>query len=40
MGMGSVNITVQTGVGDPVAIGKAVSDALNAYNRRTGKMAA
>ena len=39
-GMGSVNITVQTGVGDPVAIGKAVSDALNAYNRRTGKMAA
>lgn len=40
MGMGAINITVQTGVGDPVAIGKAVSDALNAYNRRTGKMAA
>ena len=37
---GGVNITIQTGVGDPVAIGKAVSDALNAYNRRTGKMAA
>jgi hypothetical protein len=35
-----VNITVQTGVGDPVAIGKSVSDALNAYNRRTGIKAA
>ena len=35
-----VNITVQTGVGDPVAIGKAVSEALNAYNRRTGVKAA
>jgi hypothetical protein len=35
-----VNITVQTGVGDPVAIGKSVSDALNAYNRRTGVKAA
>jgi hypothetical protein len=37
---GGLNITVQTGVGDPVAIGKAVSDVLNAYNRRTGNMAA
>lgn len=35
-GMGATSITVNTGVGDPVAIGKAVSDALNAYNRRTG----
>jgi len=35
-----VNITVQTGVGDPVGIGKSVSDALNAYNRRTGIKAA
>jgi hypothetical protein len=34
-GMGST-IVVNTGVGDPVAIGKAVSDVLNAYNRRTG----
>jgi hypothetical protein len=37
---GNVNITVQTGVGDPVAIGKAVSDVLVAYNRRTGIKAA
>jgi hypothetical protein len=37
---GGINITVQTGVGDPVAIGKAVSDVLNAYNRRTGNAAA
>jgi hypothetical protein len=35
-----MNITVQTGVGDPVAIGKAVSDVLVAYNRRTGVKAA
>jgi hypothetical protein len=33
---GAPSITVQTGVGDPVAIGKAVSDVLNAYQRRTG----
>ena len=40
-GMGDgISVTVQTGVGDPVAIGKAVSDVLSAYNRRTGKMAA
>jgi hypothetical protein len=37
---GGINITVQTGVGDPVAIGKAVSDVLNAYKRRTGNAAA
>ena len=37
---GGVHVTVQTGIGDPVAIGKAVSDVLNAYNRRTGNMAA
>lgn len=32
------NITVQTGVGDPVAIGKAVVDALAAYQRRVGAL--
>ena len=31
-----VNITVNTGVGDPVAVGKGVVDALNAYKARTG----
>ena len=31
-----VNITVNAGVGDPVAIGKSVVDALNAYKARTG----
>jgi len=30
------NITVNAGVGDPVAIGKSVVDALNAYKARTG----
>lgn len=35
-GGGGVNITVNTGVGDPVAIGKGVVDALNAYRARTG----
>ena len=34
-----VNITVNTGVGDPVAIGKGVVDALNAYKARTGSLA-
>lgn len=29
-----VNITIQTGVGDPAAIGKAVSQSLDAYGRR------
>ena len=32
----NVNITVNAGVGDPVAIGKSVVDALNAYKARTG----
>jgi hypothetical protein len=37
MGAGTnVNITVNAGVGDPVAIGKGVVDALNAYKARTG----
>ena len=37
MGAGTnVNITVNAGVGDPVAIGKSVVDALNAYKARTG----
>jgi hypothetical protein len=39
MGKGAgtnVNITVNAGVGDPVAIGKSVVDALNAYKARTG----
>lgn len=31
-----VNITIQTGVGDPVAIGREVQRVLNAYGRRTG----
>jgi hypothetical protein len=35
-GGGAVNITVNAGVGDPVAIGKSVVDALNAYRARTG----
>ena len=34
-----VNITVNAGVGDPVAIGKSVVDALNAYKARTGSLA-
>jgi len=33
-----VNITVNAGVGDPVAIGKSVVDALNAYKARTGSL--
>lgn len=32
--MGSVNITIQTGVGDPVAIGKEVKRVMDAYGRR------
>ena len=32
----AVNVTVNAGVGDPVAIGKSVVDALNAYKTRTG----
>lgn len=38
MGGGNINITVQTGVGDPVAIGKSVVDALQAYQRRSGAL--
>lgn len=33
-GSKGVNITVNTGVGDPVAIGKSVRDALDSYDRR------
>jgi hypothetical protein len=33
-GMGGVNITIQTGVGDPVAIGKEVKRVMDAYGRR------
>jgi hypothetical protein len=32
--MGGVNITIQTGVGDPVAIGKEVKRIMDAYERR------
>jgi len=37
-GMGATNITVNTGVGDPVAIGKSVVDALQAYQNRSGPL--
>jgi len=33
---GGVNIHITTGVGDPVAIGREVSNALRAYDRRNG----
>jgi hypothetical protein len=36
---GGINITVNTGVGDPVAIGKSIVDALTAYKSRTGSLA-
>lgn len=35
-GGGSVNVTIQTGVGDPVAIGREVDRVLRAYRRRAG----
>jgi hypothetical protein len=38
MGGGNINVTVNTGVGDPVAIGKSVVDALQAYQRRSGAL--
>jgi len=38
-GGNAVNITVNAGVGDPVAIGKSVVDALTAYKARTGSLA-
>jgi hypothetical protein len=31
-----VNVTVQTGIGDPVLIGRQVVNAINAYERRNG----
>jgi hypothetical protein len=34
--VGVPSITVNTGIGDPVAIGKQVADVLSAYQRRTG----
>jgi hypothetical protein len=33
---GGVNITIQAGVGDPVAIGREVQKVMNAYERRSG----
>ena len=33
-GQGNVAVTVNTGIGDPVAIGRAVSQVLDTYNRR------
>ena len=36
---GGINITVNAGVGDPVAIGKSIVDALTAYKSRTGSLA-
>ena len=36
---GSLNITVNTGIGDPVAIGKSIVEALVAYKSRTGSLA-
>jgi len=36
IGQSGINITIQTGVGDPVAIGREVQKVLNAYGRRTG----
>jgi hypothetical protein len=35
---GDVYITVQAGIGDPVAIGKSVMDVLQAYQRRVGAL--
>jgi hypothetical protein len=35
MGGGGVNITIQTGVGDPVAIGREVRRVMDAYGRRS-----
>jgi hypothetical protein len=37
MGSG-MNITINTGVGDPVAIGKAVVSSLQAYEKRFGNL--
>lgn len=38
-GGGGVNITVQAGVGDPVAIGREVAKVMDAYSRRSGRAA-
>jgi hypothetical protein len=38
-GLGNINVTVNTGVGDPVEIGKSIVDALSAYKSRTGSLA-
>lgn len=38
-GLGNINVTVNTGVGDPVEIGKSIVDALTAYKSRTGSLA-
>lgn len=35
---GDINITVQAGVGDPTAIGRAIVEALQAYQRRVGAL--
>lgn len=35
-GNAGVNVTVQTGIGDPVQIGRQVVNAINAYERRNG----
>lgn len=35
-GNAGVNVTVQTGIGDPVLIGRQVVNAINAYERRNG----
>jgi hypothetical protein len=34
--VGVPSITVNTGVGDPIAIGKEISELLSLYQRRTG----
>jgi len=36
---GNINITIQTGVGDPVAIGREVKRVLDKYATRTGSLA-
>lgn len=36
MGGGSVNVTIQMGVGDPVAVGREVNRVLNIYRKRAG----
>lgn len=38
MGGDTINITVQTGVGDPAAIGQAIVDVLQKYQTRVGRL--